>query len=197
MPSDAVATFGTILSDDMSGRDAVHVACVVTIAQETLLRAMDVTADGRRATFSAGVPTNGVGIVDPYLRQAVMPGEKFWLFLYPRSITGLRHVWTHPAFPDDDRERPTTTQEQREISEQWLRDFCGGSSGAPDYYTTLRVAEEYLDGTNEYGEDQYLYVGGEDAHGEIPPEFWTHACTVLGRTLPVDRDRPSYFSCSC
>lgn len=81
------------LVEGMPGRDAIHVAVVpVTNASGMVLRPGDhVDRDGCHAR-------ERVGVVDPFLTAPVRPGERFWLFLYPATITSLRHVWTHPAF---------------------------------------------------------------------------------------------------
>jgi hypothetical protein len=174
--SDAVATMGTILPDDMEGRDAVHVAVIVRVAKETLQPGQNVSAEG--TIF--GEP---MGIVDPFLKQPVEPGQRFWMFLYPRSITGLAHVWSHPAFPTE----ASATDKSR--SEHWLRDYA--SANGPSYYTLMRSIEDVF----EYGGDEYIHIGGEDAHGAIPDELWHHAEIVLGKKLTGER--PKYFTCSC
>ena len=77
------------------GRDAVHVAVIPVTAAQTLMPGSHVGLweDGR-----VGDSENPVGIIDPFLKEAVRQGQRCWLFLYPGTITGLRHVWQHPAF---------------------------------------------------------------------------------------------------
>ena len=95
---DALETLGTIL-DDTAGRDAVHVAVEPVVAGDRLSPGQHIgrLSDG---TYGIGRDVQPLGIVDPFLRRPVSPGQRFYLFLYPRTITGLRHVWTHPAFLD-------------------------------------------------------------------------------------------------
>lgn len=40
------------------------------------------------------------GIVDPFLQTAVLPGQSFWFVMKPREVRSLRHVWSHPDFPE-------------------------------------------------------------------------------------------------
>ncbi len=182
--SDAIATMGSVLPEDVGGRDAVHVAVIAVTAQSKLVPGQDVAKDG-----SPNEPH--VGIADPFLKRPVFPGERFWLFLYPRTITSLCHVWAHPAFTDD--EVAPVVDPSRAASEAWLRDFCARSD-CPAYEAVLGAAALYIDGG---GDDEYLHFQGSDAHGEIPPEFWDHVEGVLGRKPSYERPRPAYFSCSC
>lgn len=88
------------LITEPQNRDAVHIAVAPVIAVSKL-------APGDHVGFIAGNKVGRisaircVGIVDPFLRGEVNTGEQFWLYLYPGSITSLRHDWTHPAFKDN------------------------------------------------------------------------------------------------
>lgn len=81
-------------------RDAIHIAIAPVIAGAEL-------RPGEHVGFIHGTNDVGreavgfikpIGVVDPFLQRNVMKGERFWLFLYPNTITNLRHVWSHPAF---------------------------------------------------------------------------------------------------
>lgn len=83
-----------------AGRDAVHVAVAPVEAGEELLSGEEVGVDidGKAYNaFARGIKP--LGIVDPFLLSCkVMPSQRFWLCLYPGTVTSLRHVWSHPAF---------------------------------------------------------------------------------------------------
>lgn len=76
-----------------AGKDAVHVAIVPTTARQALVPGQRVDRDG-------GTAGPVVGIVDPFLPGPVAPGEPYYLCLFPRTVTGMIHLWKHPAFPD-------------------------------------------------------------------------------------------------
>jgi hypothetical protein len=94
----AQMTLGFVHGQEM-GRDAIHIAVAQVEAAHHL-------APGQHIGFvdagqrKVGMVSNPLGIVDPFLRNAVVPGELFWMFLLPNTITGLRHQWTHQAFED-------------------------------------------------------------------------------------------------
>ncbi len=87
---------GKLIEGADARRDAIHVAVAPVEAAEELGPGRHVALRAGKAVHATG--DDGIGIVDPFLRAPVLPGQRFWLFLYPNTITSLRHVWTHPAF---------------------------------------------------------------------------------------------------
>lgn len=79
-----------------SRRDAIHVAVIPVTASETLDPGEPVGLDSDGGF--CWVDDEPIGVVDPFLKGAVMKGEQFWLFLFPNTVTHLRHAWSHPAF---------------------------------------------------------------------------------------------------
>jgi hypothetical protein len=183
-----VTKLGELL-DEHAQRDAVHIAVAPVIAAERLSPGDHigfVGNDTERVGRSALTP---LGIVDPFLTTRVTKGERFWMFLYPQTITSLRHQWTHPAFAVTE-----TVDTEKARSERWLRAFVAASD-CPSYEEVVAVAITHE--REAWGDDDdYLLFRGVDAHGEIPPEFWDHIEVVTGRKIAPNH-RPKSFSCSC
>lgn len=104
--TDALETLGTAPLGASEARDAIHLAVEPVIAGERLYPGQDIGLVLRAGELVAvrtskleNVPTKALGIVDPFLEDAVYPGDRFWLVVYPRQIKSLRHVWEHPDFP--------------------------------------------------------------------------------------------------
>lgn len=98
-PKDALDTLGTVNPAEM-GRDAVHIAVFQATSPHYLKPGQRVgLIRDDRPDWVSPHPKTVIGIVDPFLTETVASGERFWVFVLPRTTTGLRHVWTHPAFP--------------------------------------------------------------------------------------------------
>lgn len=190
--TDALDTLGSIIGPN-EGRDAIHVAVFPVEAAQWLSPGEHVKLKDGKAVWAAS--NEGAGIVDPFLNCSVGPGEWFWLLVYPRQITSLRHVWEHPSFPAS-QETPVTPgatqQDWKAASEQWLRAWIE-SADCPDFHTTIGAMLDQRDGVS--WESDYVHFDGQDAHGAIPPEAWVHLGIYAGEDL--SGKRPSYFTCSC
>lgn len=96
---------GTILAPNDNHRDAIHIAVAPVTAAVGLYPGDRVGLDrnGHATTVDDDMTGPIVGIADPFLvrdgiKVRVKPGERFYLFLFPGTITSLRHTWTHPEF---------------------------------------------------------------------------------------------------
>lgn len=87
------------LVDGEPARDAVHVAVIVAEAGEHLSPGQHVMQYHDIVVMCATRGKYTIGIVDPFLKKDVAPGERFWLFMMPGTVQNLRHEWDADAFP--------------------------------------------------------------------------------------------------
>lgn len=187
-PVDALATLGTII-DETQKRDAIHLAVIPLRAGHRLFAGQDVGI-GNDGRASAAAQTL-LGIVDPFLKSPAQPDEWFWLVLYPRTITSLRHVWTHPAIPDEpERSHGATTS----ASERWLREYAEQTDVT--YSRLMDGARAYVESRRRDGWGEYIIDGGRYEGVSVPDDFWTHYEAVTGEVVS-EAHRGTFFSCSC
>lgn len=175
---------GAIL-DAEQPRDAIHVAIVSVIADERLVPGSHVGFTRKDSIEHVGVRTLAeLGVVDPYLTKIVEREQRFYLFLYPQTITSLRHNWTHPAFV---ALGPTA----KDASELWLKSFA--ARVGVSYETLMEVAHENVTGS---GRGYYVlnYDTPECVYQESE-EMWKHYEVVTGEK-PSDTTE-TLFSCAC
>jgi len=94
MSDKVLASIGHVIDADMK-RDAIHIAIAPVVATERLLPGQPI---GLLTPDRVSGSEPHVGIVDPFLSSPVEEGERFWIFLFPNTVTSIRHDWQHPAF---------------------------------------------------------------------------------------------------
>lgn len=175
------------ICDGHAKRDAVHVAILPAQAGHTLRPGEIVRVDSYGFAFAA---SKGLGIVDPFLRDAVRRNQFFYVCVFPNTVIGMRHHWSHPEVCDDVNNGAIDNCSE---SERWIREFAD-SLGA-DYDWLIKEAET-----------GWITFRGTGA-GSVPaPErarddaqaqqhlFWEHWCRVTGKQMPSGE---IVWTCSC
>lgn len=179
---------GVVLKGD-EGRDAIHIAIVPVIAAQRLCPGdwVRFSDDGERVCITTSDDDRALGVIDPYLPEiTVEKGQRCWLFLKPRTITSLRHVWTHPNFTDEaPRVKPTPAVQNEHLA--WLQRLA--EQHDITYDTLMTAALTWI----ETGES-YCFYGTSDHY--VPEEFWDHYDAVMNTKTPSGR-RDNFFTCSC
>lgn len=108
-------------------KDAVHIAIVPVISESTLSPGDHIGLVYPGVSRLVGCVRNNIGIVDPFLKEDVLPGDRFWMFMYPGSISSLRHDWTHAAFDmaDEPRNLSQIDTDYRDDSDSFDCSICG------------------------------------------------------------------------
>jgi|TARA_R110000744_G_scaffold187113_1_gene306545 hypothetical protein len=188
---DALEYLGNTISDIKEfSRDAVHIAVVPVMN----LSSIRLTPGLRIRVDPTGlIPISCIGeanaIVDPFLDHPVPPGDSFFAMMYPRTTTGLTHVWSHPDFasdPDIVFEDALSIIAGNTPSMKFLEETARGIG--VDVTTVIEKATQF----QENGE---VWVGGEDFMDQFADgEFWD-AWEKVTRKKAVTRD--SFFRCAC
>jgi hypothetical protein len=174
-------------------RDAIHFAVAPVKSADRFLPGEHV---GLNDKGEAAQVDNPIGIIDPFLKKAVEPGEFVWIMLYPKTVTNLRHDWSHPAFEQCEAH---LAQKEKEASIEWLkiyaRDNCpydvesSETTADPDY-----PYKQFMANINSGS----IFYNGSDLHGakelDRPDELFHHLSIVLGRTVTADG---FVYNCSC
>lgn len=187
--TDALLTLGTILPDDHQGRDAIHIAVISAKANEWL-------EPGQQVVICDDVAypetrESSIGIVDPFLPETVTTGQRFWVLLHPRTITSLRHVWSHPALPDEPSVQPITP-DARESALGAIRAVAQDLGVSVE--RMMEGADEWLQSGGSH--KGYMHFGNDLSYNWNMPAFWDAYALLTGKHVPEDM-RQSFFSCAC
>lgn len=179
---------GALIEGDAT-RDAIHIAVAPVIASMRLSPGQSVALN-EEGHAAANLAKNDIGIVDPFLDGTVSKGDKFWLFLFPRTITSLHHVWEHPAFPLP-KATPTPIATSEQESEAWLRAYA---KRVNTYDNDEEAYRNLIEGARRHE----IYYHGTDLQNagdlEEPEELFKHLSVILGRPVGI---ADFEYSCSC
>lgn len=188
-------------------KDAIHIAVAPVTAAERLAPGQDI---GLVAPDTAGRSNTPIGIVDPFIKGLILPGQRFYMFLYPGTITSLRHDWVHPAFEDPVPAEPVLAVPVRaalvpltpvlvppalesfeqDSSRRWIEGFADRIR--LDYDEVMKAARIWIE-----RQDYYIF-DGRDTPEECDNEsadFWKHYEILTG--TKVEAPKENFFSCSC
>lgn len=169
------------------GRDAVHMAVIPAIAGHAMRPGEHVAVkDGKAVGFT----NDRIGIIDPFMGTFVAEGDRVFVFLYPNTITSLRHVWTHPAFPEEGA--ATVPPDSAYANSRLVLESIAANCDLT--FNALMEAAEMWDEDEEYTIQQgsETWRNGFSGHAE---EFWKHWEIIKGRK--AKHPDASFFSCSC
>lgn len=183
-------TLGKLI-DETAQRDAIHIAIAPVIASQSLMPGEHCgLIAGSDNTAGGAACTRPIGIVDPFLTQRIEAGERFYLFLYPQTVTGMRHHWSHPAFATAPAGNQQIANDPEDKHRRVIED-AGKECGGFDYDDMMGIADEYAN----HGE--YYHMGQNERYKNFErwDDFWNAYTAIRGCKAPEYASAP--FSCSC
>lgn len=199
--TDALETLGLIHQFD-EPRDAIHIAVIAVTAAMHLEAGDHIKLVDNKAY--ACEPYEGPGIADPFIIGTIQPNDKFWLVIYPRKITSLRHVWSHPDIPEEVMNPTGVTVSPDAYME--ARALLGdpiplAMKQMREDADEMEVSYEWLMGACEdaYNGDGYQYHPDDRGKGEgmdVPNRVHDNYRIIMKIDDSVKKE-DWYFTCSC
>lgn len=187
-------SLGQILPGD-EGRDALHVAIMAVQASDSLYPGQDIQLthpeEGSKYVTYCTVG-RGHGIVDPFLKHRVEKDQWFWMYLYPNTVTGMRHHWEHPQInhASPTNSVPIISSEEVRAAKEWLKEF------ADEVEMTY---DELIEHLTNYLQDSFTHSLGFDTPDRCytdRQEMWGNYRIVTGYSGHIDTDDVP-FRCAC
>lgn len=187
---------GQILTGDPVGRDAVHVAIIEVVADHFMPPGEPVGLvdgiDPIQPVVSSDMKLKRVGIIDPFLPQPVKKGQRCFLWLYPGTVTGMRHHWSHPAFADggENSVAAAIVDDEKAAAISWMHEQA--KILGCDFIDLVGDNSDLVSGgyirthENENARDHWY---------DIQDEFWEKRKLITGEDVPDDKR--GGFTCSC
>ena len=169
-------------------RDAVHVAILPVTAAERLAPGSEVRfVKGYIDRVEAVTDGDQMAIVDPFLQQAVEPEQRCYICLYPNTVIGMRHHWSHPGIPDERSSVGQPSESDYEI----IRDVAE---------SCMVSARTLMDAARQYAEtgDSWC-VGNNEEYWQVSQHEWDRFWQAFKNITGIDtRNTGGHpFSCAC
>ena len=220
---------GKLIEEDQK-KDAIHIAVLPVVALEKLNPGQPIAINKHIVNgvefYGASSIGKSLGIIDPFLKEPVNAGQKCWMFMYPNTITSLKHDWTHPDIEADSDQKAleafaaklgisyeqlvtlgkhSVEPDKKQKAKEWLEEFAKNVpfyDYSYDYSNGKHIGYRYEDvldiGMNALTK-KYVGVGDDNAQdyfNEHKEEFLRNVAIVLDAEYDEDSD-PPYFSCAC
>lgn len=190
-------SIGKLIPEDVTMvRDAIHIAVLPVTASCGLRPGQDIGLDGSGFAAPDRVAEKMLGIVDPFLKNPVEMNQKFFMFLYPNTITSLAHQWSHPDLPTKEQadfanlmQHGTTTP----AAKLWLEEYA--REHEISYNKLMNGARDFLASSHHRPSGEHVHLGTDISY-EKTDEFWKNYEVVTGRKMKED-EKQTIFTCSC
>lgn len=191
MSDKSTPTLGKLLEADQP-RDAIHIAIAPVVAVDKVFPGQQIgfVKEGDFENVRVTATAAPIGIADPFLTQPVFPGQRFWMFLFPNTITSLRHDWTHPAFESTG----SVAAGSLVSADFWMKDFA--KRVHLSYDEVIQAGREYLrTGAVFVQRDSQ---SARDAFYEERKQYWDNFQIITGNTVSTEeREEGTPFCCNC